>query len=198
MYHCYFLSVVVLTLADIRSTHFGVSYTYAALSSLAVNQQCCNWFWENCCHNSQALLQSNKTHFERKKFTHIQLSKFGKCDHIQNDRGCTKKNAQTFYFIPQKWLILESKVKLNNGSRVLKWGIVHLCSSITFGDTTSFIENWVFKICIFVKSAEIIMQSCQKCENFNKLHILFLIIALRPFKLQRCTIPHFKTLDLFF
>ena len=28
----------------------------------------------------------------------------------------------------------------NNRSRALKWGIVHLCSSITFRDTTSFIE----------------------------------------------------------
>ena len=26
--------------------------------------------------------------------------------------GVQKKSAQTFYFIPQKWLILESKVKL--------------------------------------------------------------------------------------
>ena len=27
-------------------------------------------------------------------------------------RGCTKKSRQTFYVIPKKWLILESKVKL--------------------------------------------------------------------------------------
>ena len=28
----------------------------------------------------------------------------------------------------------------NNGSRALKWGIVHLCCSIPFRDTTNFIE----------------------------------------------------------
>ena len=31
---------------------------------------------------------------------------------VSEDRGCTKKSAQTFYFISQKWLMLESKVKL--------------------------------------------------------------------------------------
>ena len=93
--------------------------------------------------------------------------------------GVPPKKFKTFYFIPQKWLILESKVKLevktisqelwnevlyisaaqniqkslqnilfhitkvinprvksqargqNNRSTALKWGIVHLCSSIT-------------------------------------------------------------------
>ena len=28
----------------------------------------------------------------------------------------------------------------NDRSRALKWGIVHLCSSITFRDRTSFVE----------------------------------------------------------
>ena len=39
----------------------------------------------------------------------------------------------------------------NNGSRALKWDIVYLCSSITFRDTTSFTEIWVFQILRFCK-----------------------------------------------
>ena len=39
----------------------------------------------------------------------------------------------------------------NNGSRALKCGIVHLCSSITFRDTTSFIEIRVFQNLRFCK-----------------------------------------------
>ena len=42
------------------------------------------------------------------------------------------------------------------------------------------------------------MLYCKKCENSRKLHILFLIISLKLFKVQRCTIPHFKALDLLF
>ena len=39
----------------------------------------------------------------------------------------------------------------NNRSRVLKWGIVHHCSSITFRDITTSIEIWVFQISRFCK-----------------------------------------------
>ena len=39
----------------------------------------------------------------------------------------------------------------NNWSRALKWGIVHLCSSNTFGNTTKFIKIWVFKCLRFCK-----------------------------------------------
>ena len=75
----------------------------------------------------------------------------------------------------------------------------HLCNSINFRDKKSFIEIWVFQNLHFCKkSAEIIMLNCEKCKNSRKLHILFLIIPLKPFKSQRCTIPHFKTLDLLF
>ena len=55
-----------------------------------------------------------------------------------------------------------------------------------------------FKSCVFVKNVKIAMLNCKKCENSIKLHILFLIISLKPFKLQRCTIPHFKALDFLF
>ena len=39
----------------------------------------------------------------------------------------------------------------NDGSRALEWGIVHLCSSITFRDRTSFIEISVFQNLRFCK-----------------------------------------------
>ena len=39
----------------------------------------------------------------------------------------------------------------NNRSRALKWGIVHLSNSITFRDTSSFIEICVFQILRFCK-----------------------------------------------
>ena len=34
----------------------------------------------------------------------------------------------------------------NNGPRALKWGIVHLCSSVNSRDTLSFIEISVYQI----------------------------------------------------
>ena len=40
----------------------------------------------------------------------------------------------------------------NNRSRAFKWGIVHLCSSITLREATSFIEIWVFQILHFCKN----------------------------------------------
>ena len=42
----------------------------------------------------------------------------------------------------------------NNGSRALKWGIVHFCSSITFRDRTSFIEISVFQNLHFCKKVQ--------------------------------------------
>ena len=87
----------------------------------------------------------------------------------------------------------------NNGSRALKWGIVHLCGSITLRDTTSFIKIWVFQILRFCKkNVKIAMQNCKICKNLRILHILFLIISPKPYKLQSYMIPHFKALDLLF
>ena len=39
----------------------------------------------------------------------------------------------------------------NNESRALKWGLVYLCSLLTFRDRRSFIEVWVFWISHFCK-----------------------------------------------
>ena len=69
-------------------------------------------------------------------------------------REWTKKKCTNILLHTAK--IIDPRVKSqargqNNGSRALKWGIVHLCSSITFRDTTSFIEIWVFQILRFCK-----------------------------------------------
>ena len=42
----------------------------------------------------------------------------------------------------------------NNRSSALKWGIVHLCSSITFRDTTKFMKKLVFQILHFCKKMQ--------------------------------------------
>ena len=56
-----------------------------------------------------------------------------------------------------------------------------------------------FKFYVFVKkNTEITMLSCEKCKIQEKWHILLLTIFPKSFELQRCTIPHFKALDLMF
>ena len=42
------------------------------------------------------------------------------------------------------------------------------------------------------------MLNLKKCKNSIILHILFFIISPKSFKLQRCTIPHFKALNPLF
>ena len=42
------------------------------------------------------------------------------------------------------------------------------------------------------------MLNCVKCENLRKWCFFFLDISPRPLELQRCTIPHFKAIDLLF
>ena len=39
----------------------------------------------------------------------------------------------------------------NNGSKALEWGIEHLCTSHTFGDTTKYMKIWVFQYLHFCK-----------------------------------------------
>ena len=70
----------------------------------------------------------------------------------------------------------------NNRSSALKWGIVHLCSSITFRDTTKFMKKLVFQILHFCKkNAEITMLNCVKCENLRKMmFFLFSHISKTP------------------
>ena len=102
-----------------------------------------------------------------------------------------EKNLQTIYFILQKGSVLESKVKLEVKTigqelqnEVLYFSVAQLHLKIQ----QDLYKKQFFKFCVFVK----------KCENSRKLHILFLIISLSAFKLHRCTIPHFKALDLLF
>ena len=45
----------------------------------------------------------------------------------------------------------------NNWSRALKWGIVHLCSSSTFWDTTDVMKMWVFQFLRFCKKMMILL-----------------------------------------
>ena len=53
----------------------------------------------------------------------------------------------------------------NNGSRALKWGIVHLCSSNAFGDTTKCIKIWVFQFLHFCKKWQNHYKNSKICEN---------------------------------
>ena len=78
----------------------------------------------------------------------------------------------------------------NNRSKALKWGIVHLCTSNDFGDTTKCMKIWVFQFNYFAKS--------QKLKNIRKLILFVLIISLKLLQLQRHKMPHFKALDLLF
>ena len=55
-----------------------------------------------------------------------------------------------------------------------------------------------FKLCVFVKNCENCYAKLWKMRKLGKWHILFFIISLKLFKLQRCTIPHFKALVPFF
>ena len=57
----------------------------------------------------------------------------------------------------------------NNWSRALKWGIVHLCSLITYIDWASFIEVWVFWISYSCKKCGNYYAKLQKMRKFNKI-----------------------------
>ena len=39
----------------------------------------------------------------------------------------------------------------NNRSKALKWGIVHICSLNTFGDTTKYMKIWDIQFLRFCK-----------------------------------------------
>ena len=83
----------------------------------------------------------------------------------------------------------------NNRSRALKWGIVCLYSWSSFEDTTKCMKIWVLQFFHFCKKVK---KSLCKIKKLRKLWIQFLVITLKPFKLQWCTIPHFKALNLLF
>ena len=65
---------------------------------------------------------------------------------VKNQR-CIKNATGTLWHISK---MVAPRVKAqangqNNRSRALKRGIVHLCSSNTFGDTIEFMRLWVFQ-----------------------------------------------------
>ena len=49
----------------------------------------------------------------------------------------------------------------NNRSRALKWGIVCLYSSSSFGDTTKYMKIWVLQFLQFCKNGKITIQNHQ-------------------------------------
>ena len=60
-------------------------------------------------------------------------------------------------------------------------------------------KNEFFKFCIFVKKCGNYYAKLWKMRKFKKYDVLFfLVISTRPLELQRCTIPHFKAINLLF
>ena len=86
----------------------------------------------------------------------------------------------------------------NNRSRALKWGIAHLCNLNGFGDM---IKN---KICNFLEFSHfshfsIVVSAFFTNHKVWKTQIsIKVVVSLKVIELQRCTIPHFKALDLLF
>ena len=63
-----------------------------------------------------------------------------------------KKSLQSFFYILRELSILGENISSdgqNYCSKGSKWGIVCLCSSNTFGDTTKFMTMWVFLFLLF-------------------------------------------------
>ena len=71
----------------------------------------------------------------------------------------------------------------SNRSRAFKWGIVHLCSSNSFGDTTKLMKIWVFKFLHFCKKWQNYYTKSQKLKNIKKTILLVLIITSKVFEL---------------
>ena len=86
----------------------------------------------------------------------------------------------------------------NEGSRVLKWGILCLCSYSSLGVTIEFVKKSVFIILHFCKKKlqnhNIKLQKVRKFKNWN----YFLIISPILFELHSCTLPHFQAFDKLF
>ena len=72
----------------------------------------------------------------------------------KGSRGCLIKKFTNVLLHTSK--MIDPRVKSqargqNNGSRALKWGIVHLCSLSTFWGTIVFMKMWVFHFLRFCK-----------------------------------------------
>ena len=75
----------------------------------------------------------------------------------KESRGWAKKNAQNFYFIPQKWLILDSKVKLEVKTRdqELQNEVLYISVAQSLLEIQQVLKkSEFFKPCIFVKECE--------------------------------------------
>ena len=80
----------------------------------------------------------------------------------------------------------------SNGSRALKWGIVHLCNLNGFGDMIKNKISNIFKFSHFLQPS-ITFFKIWKTQIFIKY-----VVSLKVTELQRCTIPYFKALDPLF
>ena len=60
-----------------------------------------------------------------------------------------------------------------NMSKALKWGIVHLCASNTFGDTTNVWKYVFFNICVFVKNSNFTIQNRKNWKLLENSYFLF-------------------------
>ena len=101
-------------------------------------------------------------------------------------RGCLTKKFT--YVLLHTAKMINSRIKSqgrgqNNMSRALKWGIVHLCSSNTFRDTTKFMKIWVFQFLHFCKKWQNYYTKSQKLKNIKKTILLILIIISKVTKL---------------
>ena len=56
----------------------------------------------------------------------------------------------------------------NNRSKALKWGIVNLCTSNTFGDVTKYMKIWVSIFCISVKIGKITVKNRRNWKMSEK------------------------------
>ena len=78
-------------------------------------------------------------------------------------------------------VITQARVQ-NNRSRALKWGILHLCCSNVFGDTTKSMKICVFQFLHFCKKWQKYYTKSQKLKNINKYILLVLIITSKVFE----------------
>ena len=77
----------------------------------------------------------------------------------------------------------------NNLFQASKWGIVRLCSSNIFGDTSINVKILFLQFLEFCKIWRIFLAKSWKLEIIA---FLCLVISLDQFELEKRTIPHFK------
>ena len=119
------------------------------------------------------LRELNSTHRSTYKFAEGKLE----CWRCASNNAILVKYEQwktglTLCWTLLKPMLLELSYNLsdqNSSLQRLKWGIVHLCSCITFRDTTRFIKLEFSKFCIFVKKCGNYYAKLWKRENSRKM-----------------------------